>query len=194
MKLQEGILFSAQESIRAVSFLTSQQAQHFLFEVSHLLAKTFQKGGKVLIAGNGGSLCDANHFAEELSGRFRANRKALPAIALSEPGYLTCVANDYGFSQVFQRGVEAFGKEGDVFIALSTSGNSENLILATDTAKRLSMKTVAFLGKNGGKLLGMCDYELHVPDMVYSDKIQEVHMSCLHILVEAIEAILFQGA
>jgi len=181
---------SVQDARDAIGFLSSEEALSFMEEVAILLASTFQSSNKVLIAGNGGSLCDAAHFAEELTGCFRKRRKALPAIVLSEPGHLTCVSNDFGFDQVFARGVEAFGVKGDVFIALTTSGNSKNILFAVEEAKKRGLSVVAFLGKGGGALLGKADYELIVPTFSTSDRIQEVHMTALHIIIEAIEALL----
>ena len=153
------------------------------------LAAAFEGGNKVLICGNGGSLADAVHFAEELTGRFRADRRALPAIAIAEPGHLTCVANDYGFEQVFSRGVEAFGAAGDVLIVLSTSGNSANIVRAVGAAKAKGMGTVALLGKDGGHVASTCDLEIIAPGNT-SDRIQELHMLVLHILVERVEVLL----
>ncbi len=181
---------SVHDAQEAVSFLTSKEALSFMEQAAILLASTFQSLNKVLIAGNGGSLCDAAHFAEELTGNFRKPRKAFPVIVLSEPGHLTCVANDFGFDHVFARGIEAFGAKGDVFIALSTSGNSKNILLGVEEAKKRGLTVVAFLGKGGGALLGKADYELIVPTFSTSDRIQEVHMTALHIIIEAMEAVL----
>ena len=147
--------------------------------------------GKIIIAGNGGSLCDASHFAEELTGFFRKYRAALPAIALSDAGHITCVGNDLGFDQIFARGVEAYGVSGDIFIGLTTSGNSANIINAFIAAKKLGLTTVSFLGKDGGKLKGVADYELIISDMVTSDRIQEAHMTAIHIIIELVENKLF---
>ncbi|MCC6660371.1 MAG: D-sedoheptulose 7-phosphate isomerase [Phycisphaerales bacterium] len=154
------------------------------------LAACFRAGSKVLACGNGGSACDAAHFAEELTGRFRADRPALPAIACVEPGHLTCVANDYGFDQVFSRWVEALGRPGDVLILLSTSGNSENIVHAAAAARERGLSTVALLGKDGGRLRGVCDLEVVVPGAT-ADRIQELHMLILHVLVEGVEADMF---
>lgn len=154
------------------------------------LAKIFQNGDKVLICGNGGSNCDALHFAEEFTGRFRKDRKALPAIALSDSSHITCVGNDYGFNYIFSRGVEAYGKSGDMFIGISTSGNSQNIIEAVNAAKKIGMKTLVLLGKDGGKLKGTCDYEFIINGET-SDRIQEIHMSILHIIIEGVEKIMF---
>lgn len=182
---------SVQQAIQAVAFLEQPDSIQFIQNASLLIADTYRRGGKILIAGNGGSLCDANHFAEELTGFFRKFRKALPAIALSESGHITCVANDVGFEWVFSRGVEAFGKEGDVFIGLTTSGNSPNIVRAIETAKNNKLKTIAFLGKNGGRLKGSADLELIVQGFETSDRIQEAHMAAIHIMIEMIEEELF---
>jgi D-sedoheptulose 7-phosphate isomerase len=151
------------------------------------VAAAIGAGHKALICGNGGSLCDAAHFAEELTGRFRNDRRPLPAIACSDPGHITCVANDYGFEEVFSRWVRALGQRGDVLIVLSTSGNSENCIRAAAAGKELGLKTCALLGRGGGKLRGTCDIELVVPGET-SDRIQELHMLILHAVVESVEA------
>jgi D-sedoheptulose 7-phosphate isomerase len=177
--------------IRAAEFLKEPQSIQFIAAASELIAQCFHGDGKILIAGNGGSLCDAMHFAEELTGVFRAHRKPLPAIVLSEPGHLTCVSNDIGFEEVFARGIEAFGRSGDVVILLTTSGNSLNIVKAADCAQRKGLKSVAFLGKTGGRMQGKCDLEWIVPGFGYSDRIQEVHMAAIHIIIEMIEKILF---
>jgi D-sedoheptulose 7-phosphate isomerase len=185
------ILSSVKQAVAASESLLLPESLSFIEKASQLIADTFQKGGKILIAGNGGSLCDANHFAEELTGFYRKYRQALPAIALSESGHITCVGNDIGFEWVFARGVEAFGKEGDVFIALTTSGNSPNLLRAVESAKTKNLKTIAFLGKGGGKLKGSCDLELIINGFEFSDRIQEAHMAAIHIIIEMIELKLF---
>lgn len=151
-----------------------------------LLAETYRAGGKTMIAGNGGSMADALHFAEELTGRFRRERRPLPAMALGESTHLTCVANDYGFDHVFSRMVEAFGQAGDVLILLSTSGNSHNLVLAAEKAKEKRVKVVGLLGRGGGKLGPHCDLIVMAPGET-SDRIQEIHMLVLHVVIEAAE-------
>jgi D-sedoheptulose 7-phosphate isomerase len=153
------------------------------------LAEAFKRGNKVLVCGNGGSLCDATHFAEELTGRFRKDRKALPAIACGDAGHITCVANDYGFEQVFSRFVDALGQSGDVLIVLSTSGNSMNCVNAALAAKAKGMQTWSLLGKDGGKLKGVSDHAIVVPGAT-ADRIQEVHMLILHTVVEGVEVTL----
>ena len=182
---------AANDGVEAIQFLASPEAIGFMTDVAHLLASTFAGGKKVLVAGNGGSLCDAAHFAEELTGCFRKPRQALPAIVLSEPGHLTCVGNDFGFADVYRRGVEAFGQPGDVFVALTTSGRSPNIVSAVDEAKRRGLQTVCLLGKGGGDLRDVAHVQLIVPKSTTSDRIQEVHMACLHIIIEGVEELLF---
>ena len=159
-------------------------------QIANLFAKTFEKGNKILICGNGGSLCDAMHFAEEFTGRFRKERKPLPVISLSDSSHITCCSNDYGFEYIFSRGVQAYGKENDILILISTSGNSTNILKAYEVAKDKKIKTISFLGKDGGLLKDKCDYQFIIPAH-YSDRIQELHMLIFHILIEATERILF---
>lgn len=191
---RRAILHSVQEAVRAAKFLQLPESIAFMDSAAREIASCYRKGGKLLIAGNGGSLCDAMHFAEELTGQFRSKRPALAAISIADPGHLTCVSNDMGFESVFSRAVEAFGKPGDLFIALTTSGNSPNLIAAVQTAKELGLFTIAFLGKTGGKLKGMSDLEWIIPGFPYSDRIQEAHMAAIHIVIESVEAQLFSHA
>lgn len=172
------------------NFIENEEKEKITEKIAYDLAEIFKKGNKALICGNGGSNCDALHFAEEFTGKFRKERKALPVISLSESSHITCVGNDYGFDYIFSKGVEAFGKEGDMFIGISTSGNSSNVIKAIDMAKKLGLKTVALLGKDGGKIKGTCDYEFIIPGNT-SDRIQEIHMMILHIIIEGVERIMF---
>ena len=172
------------------NFIEQEEKDRTTEKIAEELAEAFTNGNKVLICGNGGSNCDALHFAEEFTGRFRKERRALPAIAISDSSHITCVGNDYGFDYIFSKGVEAYGKEGDMFIGISTSGNSGNVIKAVEKAKELGMKTIALLGKDGGKLKGMCDYEFIIPGET-SDRIQEIHMMILHIIIEGVERIMF---
>jgi len=190
--MQKEIEHAVDEAIRAIVLLKEKKSMSFIESASQLIAECFTKGGKLLIAGNGGSLCDAMHFAEELTGQFRYPRKALPAIALSDPGHLSCTANDMGFDFVFARAVEALAKPEDLFIALTTSGNSTNLLKAMLTAQEKDLKTIAFLGKTGGKLKGVADLEWIVSGFEFSDRIQEAHMTAIHIIIEQVEALLFQ--
>lgn len=189
--MQNQILKSVKDSVDAVAQLQQPHALKFIQDAANLLSNTFRDGNKVIIAGNGGSLCDAAHFAEELTGFFRASRPALPAIALNDPGHITCTANDLNFESVFSRGVEAYGKPGDLFIGLTTSGNSPNIVKAISTAKNLGLNTMAFLGKGGGKLKGVADLELIIDGFTTSDRIQEAHMAAIHIIIEMAESLIF---
>lgn len=154
------------------------------------LVATFQAGGKTMSCGNGGSMSDAMHYAEEWSGRYRAERPPLPAIAFSDPGHMSCVANDYGYDEVFARQVQALGKEGDLLLMLSTSGNSPNLLRAAEEARTAGVTTVGLLGKGGGKLLTLCDLPIIVPGST-SDRIQELHIKIIHIVIETVERRMF---
>ena len=154
-------------------------------------AETLNRGGLLMSCGNGGSMCDAMHFAEEWTGRFRGNRNALPAVAFSDPSQLTCIANDFGYDQVFARYLDALGKEGDVFVAISTSGNSPNVLAAVALAKERGITTVGLLGKGGGELLEHVDIPIVVPHADSSDRIQEVHIKVLHIVIETVERKMF---
>lgn len=152
-----------------------------------LISDSFKQGGKVLSCGNGGSHCDAMHFAEELTGRYRENRPGYPGIAISDPSHLSCVSNDFGYDYVFSRYVEAVGAKGDVLFGLSTSGNSGNILKAIEAAKAKGMKTIALTGKDGGKMAGLADVEIRVPHFGYADRIQEVHIKIIHIIIQLIE-------
>jgi D-sedoheptulose 7-phosphate isomerase len=152
-----------------------------------LIADAFKQGGKVLSCGNGGSHCDAMHFAEELTGRYRENRPGYPGIAISDPSHLSCVSNDFGYEFVFSRYVEAVGARGDVLFGLSTSGNSGNILKAIEAARVKGMKTIALTGKDGGKMAGIADIEIRVPHFGYADRIQEIHIKIIHILIMLIE-------
>jgi D-sedoheptulose 7-phosphate isomerase len=154
-------------------------------------AATLTGGGLLMSCGNGGSMCDAMHFAEEWTGRFRADRRALSAIAFSDPSQLTCIANDFGYDEVFARQVEALGKKGDLLVAISTSGNSPNVLKAVAVAKQRGVTVVGLLGKGGGKLKSEVDIPIVVPLAESSDRIQEVHIKVLHIVIEAVERKLF---
>lgn len=190
--LRKWILHSVEEAVRAAKMLEREESLEFIEEAAKRIAACYRAEKKILVAGNGGSLCDAMHFAEELTGQFRQKRAALSAIALSDPGHLTCVGNDMGFDAVFARGVEAHGKPGDLFIALSTSGNSSNLVAAIHQAKQCGMGTIAFLGKTGGKMKGLCDLEWIISGFPYSDRVQEAHMAAIHIIIELVERDLFE--
>lgn len=189
--MREGILKSIKESVLAVQVLMQPEGVAFVEAMVDRLIDCFRAGNKLLVAGNGGSLCDAMHFAEELTGQFRRPRPALPAIALADSAHLTCTANDMGFDTVFSRGIEALGKPGDVFVGLTTSGNSPNMIRAFAEAKHRKLYSIAFLGKDGGRCKGMADLELIISGFAHSDRIQEAHMAAIHIVIEQVEALLF---
>ena len=189
--MQKKLLKSVQEAIEAVSQLQKPLSLAFMEKAANMLAACFKRGNKVIVAGNGGSLCDGAHFAEELTGVFRSLRPALPVISLSDSGHITCVANDLGFEHVFSRGIEAFGKEGDIFVGLTTSGNSLNLIKAFESAKQMHLHTIAFLGKSGGKLKDVAELELLIENFSTSDRIQEAHMAAIHIIIEMVEYLMF---
>lgn len=161
------------------------------FEKIELAGKTLvnslDKGGKIFSCGNGGSMCDAMHFAEELTGRYRENRKAIPAISISDPSHLSCVSNDYGYEFVFSRFLEAWGQENDVLLAISTSGNSKNILKAIHTAKEKGMKVIGLTGKTGGEMADLCDVEIRAPFSEYADRAQEIHIKVIHSLIDYIE-------
>ncbi len=159
-------------------------------QFSNLLIECYQRGSTVFSCGNGGSHCDAMHFAEEMTGRYRKDRRPLGAMALGEASHVTCVSNDYGFKYIFSRQVEALARKGDVLIGLSTSGNSENVIQAVQEAQKKGMKTIGLLGKGGGKLRDMVDLPIIVPGET-SDRIQEMHIKLIHIVIETVERKLF---
>jgi D-sedoheptulose 7-phosphate isomerase len=173
------------------AFLASPQGLPSVDEFVEAAARTLRSGGKLLACGNGGSMCDAMHFVEEWTGRFRRDRDALPAVAFSDPSQLTCIANDFGFDEVFARQVQAVGRKGDLLVAISTSGNSPNVIRAVEEARKLGITTVGLLGKGGGKLAPMVDVSIVVPRAETSDRIQEVHIKVLHIAIEAVERRLY---
>ncbi|WP_276364423.1 D-sedoheptulose 7-phosphate isomerase [Daejeonella sp. H1SJ63] len=157
-------------------------------QAGNILVEAIRAGGKVISCGNGGSMSDAMHFAEELSGRYRNDRPAYPAIAISDPSHLSCVANDYGYAFVFSRMVEAIGSKGDVLFAISTSGNSENVLNAIEAAKKKGMRVIGLSGKDGGKMAGLCDVEIRAPKSEYADRAQEIHIKVIHSLIDFVES------
>jgi len=156
-------------------------------QASKLIVDSINNGGKIISCGNGGSHCDAMHFAEELTGRYRENRRAIPALCISDPSHISCVSNDFGYEFIFSRYLEALGNKGDVLVGLSTSGNSMNIIRAAETAREKGMKVIILSGKDGGKLAPLADVELRVSHHGYADRIQEVHIKIIHILMLLIE-------
>lgn len=154
---------------------------------SAMMASAVQQGGKIIACGNGGSMSDAMHFAEELSGRFRDDRPSIPALSISDPSHISCVANDYGYDQVFSRYIQGLGKSGDVLLAISTSGNSANVLKAAEVSRALGMKVVSLTGKTGGALAAASDIEIRVPHNGYADRIQEIHIKVIHLMIQGIE-------
>ncbi|MEQ8881052.1 MAG: D-sedoheptulose 7-phosphate isomerase [Cyclobacteriaceae bacterium] len=168
-------------------FLKDEKLLNAIQQTGELMANSIKQGGKIISCGNGGSHCDAMHFAEELTGRYRDNRQALPAVAISDVSHISCVGNDYGFDEIFSRYVEGLGRPGDVLLGISTSGNSKNVIKAVEAAREKEMKVVILTGKDGGKLHGQSDIEICVPHFGYADRIQEIHIKVIHIFILLIE-------
>jgi D-sedoheptulose 7-phosphate isomerase len=189
MKDIQGIIGHSLEEARKELelFLADTETIPVIQRAASIMADCLSSGGKIISCGNGGSLCDATHFAEELTGRFRNDRCPLPAMAINDPAYLTCVGNDYSFEDVFSRWVEAFGKPGDVLLAISTSGSSKNVLKAAKSARKRGMKVVALTSKKGKPLSELADVSVMAPDAPHSDRIQEIHIKVIHILIEAIE-------
>ena len=185
------VLLIEQTLDEAIEVLTRFRAQpeqlQAIEAAAELLVHAFANQGKVISCGNGGSHCDAMHFAEELTGRFRDNRPALPALAISDPSHLTCVGNDYGFDQIFARSVEALGQAQDVLLAISTSGQSVNILNAAHVAKEKGMAIITLTGKDGGPLAQLATVDIRVPHFGYADRIQEVHIKVIHLLIQLVE-------
>ena len=168
-------------------FLADEKQLENIQKGAQLMVEAVKDNKKIISCGNGGSHCDAMHFAEELSGKYRNNRRALPAMAISDASHISCVGNDFGYEFVFSRYLEALGQQGDVLVGFSTSGNSANVIRAVETAKAKNMKTIILTGNNGGKLAGMADIEICVPHFEYADRTQEIHIKIVHIFIALIE-------
>ena len=168
-------------------FINDDSTINAIEESAKIMTESIDNGGKIISCGNGGSMCDAMHFAEELTGKFREERSPIPAVSISDPSHITCVGNDYGFDAIFSRYVESVGNTGDVLRAISTSGKSTNVIRAAEEANRKGIKVVALTGKDGGELSDLCDIEIRVPHFGYSDRIQEIHIKVIHILILLIE-------
>ena len=177
--------FEAQQVL--TTFLNDDKNFCRIEEAGTLLSDAFRNGRKVISCGNGGSMCDAMHFAEELSGRYRNDRPALAAISVSDPSHLSCVANDYGYAAVFSRMVEALGQTGDVLLAISTSGNSENVLRAIESAQKKGMKVIGLTGKDGGRMASLVDVEIRAPKSEYADRAQEIHIKVIHSLIDFVE-------
>jgi len=168
-------------------FISDEKNIEAIEKAGQLLVERLEEGNKIIACGNGGSMSDSMHFAEELTGRFRDSRRPIPAMSISDPTHLSCTSNDYGYEYVFSRWVEAFGKEGDVLLGISTSGNSGNVIKACDVARKKGMKIVVLTGKDGGKLGSIGDVEIRAPKSEYADRAQEIHIKIIHSLIHYIE-------
>lgn len=188
MDFQSIIRGELDQAARTLEKFISDPTQINLIEqASRMMAESIASGGKIISCGNGGSHCDAMHFAEELTGRYRENRKAIAALCISDPSHISCVSNDFGYEYIFSRYVEALGKDGDVLLGISTSGNSANIIRAAQSAKEKGMSVIILSGKDGGKLAPLADVEIRVPHFGYADRIQEIHIKIIHILILLIE-------
>jgi len=174
--------------------MKNESAHAAIAEAAQALVCTFQSGGRAFSCGNGGSMCDAMHFAEELSGRFRDDRPALAALAISDPGYITCVGNDYGYDRIFARYLEAHARPHDLLLAITTSGESQNVVAAATHARQQGIKVIALVGKPESTLGRLADIEICTPAGRYADRVQELHIKVIHILIELVEHALFVSA
>ena len=178
-------LIEAREALDAL--IAADQTQEAIVQASELMAETIRRGGKILSCGNGGSLCDSMHFAEEMTGRFRSDRPGYAAIAIADASHMSCVGNDYGYRAVFSRYVEAVGRPGDVLLAITTSGTSANVIDAVEAAHKNGMKVVGLTGKFDSPLAQKADVAIVTPAGRWADRVQELHIKCIHILIELVE-------
>lgn len=168
-------------------FIADEANFHNIEAAGKIMVESLKAGGKILSCGNGGSMCDAMHFAEELTGKYRNDRPAIAAISMSDVSHMACVGNDYGYDFVFSRYLEAIGRTGDVLLGISTSGNSKNVLNAMDIARKKGIKIIGLTGKDGGKMAGNCDVEIRAPHSNYADRAQEIHIKCIHSLIDYIE-------
>lgn len=168
-------------------FMNDATQMNNIERASQAMIQSIKQDGKIMSCGNGGSHCDAMHFAEELTGRYRNNRPGIAAIAISDVSHISCVGNDYGFDQVFSRYIEAVGRKGDVLLAISSSGNSSNVVKAIEAAKAKGMVVVGLTGKDGGKMAELVDIEIRAPHSTYADRAQEIHIKVIHSLIDSIE-------
>jgi D-sedoheptulose 7-phosphate isomerase len=169
------------------AFVNDPEKMSAVEAAGNAMVHALKNGGKIISCGNGGSMCDAMHFAEELTGRYRDDRPSIAALSISDPSHMSCVGNDYGYQFVFSRYLQGVGREGDVLLAISTSGNSGNVIEAAKVAKEKGITVVGLTGKDGGKLAPLCDVEVRVPWMGYADRVQEIHIKVIHSLIDHIE-------
>lgn len=188
MDIRETIIKSLDEARRTLEeFMSSPSALDQIEKAAQICVEALRNGNKIISCGNGGSLCDATHFAEELTGRYRDSRCPLPAIAINDPAYMTCVGNDFGFQNVFSRYVEGVGSKGDVLLAISTSGNSQNILNAVEKAQQKGMKVISLTSLGENKLAPLSDVAICAPKTAHSDRIQEIHIKVIHILIQCIE-------
>lgn len=178
-------LLEAQQVLE--QFVSNKKNIDLIENAAKMMTDAIKNGNKIISCGNGGSMCDAMHFAEELSGRFREDRKALPAISISDASHITCVGNDYGFDKIFSRYIQGLGNKGDVLLAISTSGNSTNIINAINAAKEKGMLVIGLTGKDGGKMASLCDVEIRAPHSKFADRAQEIHIKVIHSFIHSIE-------
>ncbi len=193
MTLKEQIRQQFQEAQSILEQFQTEENFAKIAEAVEIMVNAINAGNKIISCGNGGSMSDAMHFAEELSGRFRNDRKAIAALSISDPTHISCVGNDYGYDFIFSRYVEAIGKSGDVLLGISTSGNSKNVINAVEAAKKIGMTVIILSGKDGGKLASMADLEIRAPYSTYADRAQEIHIKIIHNLILGIEKELFDN-
>ncbi len=186
--MESNVSLHFKEALELLQKFTNDPSKiHAIEAAGALIVKSLKSGGKIISCGNGGSMCDAMHFAEELSGRYRDDRKSMAAISISDPSHISCVANDYGYEFVFSRFVEGIGKKGDILLGISTSGNSPNVVRAAEAALSKGMQVVALTGKNGGELAKLATVEIRVPHFGYADRIQEIHIKVIHSLIDYVE-------
>ena len=191
MDIRETIIKSLDEARRTLEeFMSSPSALDQIEKAAQICVEALRDGNKIISCGNGGSLCDATHFAEELTGRYRDSRCPLPAIAINDSAYMTCVGNDFGFQDVFSRYVEGVGSKGDVLLAISTSGNSQNILDAVAKAQKKGMKVISLTSLGESKLSPLSDVAICTPRTAHSDRIQEIHIKVIHILIQCIEEML----
>ncbi|MEY3074497.1 MAG: hypothetical protein RJB25_133 [Bacteroidota bacterium] len=181
------LLAEFQEAQQVLANFSTPENMRKIAQGVSMMYSALANGQKIMSCGNGGSMCDAMHFAEELSGRYRNNRPALAAVSISDPSHLSCVANDYGYDHVFARYIEGLGQKGDVLLGISTSGNSKNVILAVEAAKAKGIHTIVLTGKDGGQLAGLADLEIRAPHSAYADRAQEIHIKVIHAFILGIE-------
>jgi len=185
---QDAILASLRDARSALDALMADpQALAAVEQAAAVLITCFESGGRVFSCGNGGSMCDAMHFAEELTGRYQLDRPALPALAINDPSHLSCVGNDYGYDQVFSRYLEAHARSGDCLLALTTSGGSKNVLRAAETAQARGVRVIALTGRPDAAVAALADVHVCTPGGRFADRVQELHIKVLHILIELVE-------